>query len=202
MKINFRVQSLNMLLLLSLNVFAASDISVLRKTYKDPKESINLRWKSLIVLCKKISNDCVKDINSTLSSGDWFMRSAALEAAKVISVHEAKRVARKLLDDKALVVRSAALDALAQNLSLEDRHLVWTTLTDSKNLRKGKSLWIRGQALEVLARSPQKNEAKQFSKILNDKDDSLHPMARNAINLIHREDFSSPLSMESSRSIR
>lgn len=98
------------------------------------------------------------------------MRNAALVALAEVNEPEAQKLAKKLLKDKALVVRSAAVDVLQKNPRPDVRDLLWEEMSQKYNFRNKESLWIRSQIVEALAQKPSDHEMKLFTKFLNDKD--------------------------------
>ncbi len=143
----------------------------------NPNSDLQVRWRALVVATRLMKNDMKPEIITASKSNEWFMRSASLMAAKEISSEEATMLARKLITDKALVVRSAAVDFLGSSGEESDRKILWKIIHDPLNSRKGQSLWIRSQALQILARNPYKQELKLFIDLLNDTDLELQAIA-------------------------
>jgi len=137
---------------------------------KDEKQSMALRWKAVTMVSKLKTKDSVKDLKTFLSDKDWFMRNSGLISLDEISKSEGKLAAKKLLKDKALVVRSAAVQVLSQDLSKETRDLFWEEMDSKQNFRMKQSLWVRPQMLKALSVNPQKHEMALFVKHLEDKD--------------------------------
>ena len=102
------------------------------------------------------------------------MRNAALVALKEVNPAQSQKLAQKLLKDKALVVRSAAVTVLEANITPEVRDLLWDELNQSYNFKGSQSLWIRHQIVEVLAKKPMHRELKIFADLLSDKDARVH----------------------------
>ncbi len=72
------------------------------------KQSVEMRWKALTMSAHLKKQDSVVDLKKALASPDWFMRNAALLALQSVSPAEGRKAAQILINDKALVVRSAA----------------------------------------------------------------------------------------------
>lgn len=138
------------------------------------KKNLGVRWKSLTLAAHLKKQSAAKAIRPYLNSNEWYMRNAALVALQEISQAESQKAAMQLLDDKALVVRSAAVDALGSDLSAEMRDRLWEELRASYNFRKKESLWVRGQIASKLALSPEKEELSQFVAMLKENDSRLH----------------------------
>jgi HEAT repeat protein len=140
----------------------------------DAKQTMQVRWKALTLgsLLKGVKSKT--DLEKALKDDLWFMRNAALLAYERIFPFEVVRVASTLIKDKALVVRSAAVRTLSGRLNAEARETLWEELDKSYNFRNKQSLWIRGEILRALSRSPDSRELPIFAKTLRDKDSRLH----------------------------
>lgn len=128
------------------------------------------RWKALTSLTYMQKEQAVPVLQKALEAKEWFMRNAGLVGMQYVNEIEAKKSARKLLKDKALIVRSAAVDVLAKDCSSKDRELLWEQLHDKINFRKGQSLWIRSQIVKILSEGPLKEEFSLFLKYVKEDD--------------------------------
>lgn len=142
---------------------------------------LQVRWRALVLAARLMGEEMRSDITAASKSSDWFMRSASMMAAAELSSEEAATLARRLVNDKALVVRSAAVDILGHTGEGTDRRLLWKIIDDPINVRKGQSLWIRSQALQILARSPKKNEVSEFVRLLRESDLELQAISIHAL---------------------
>lgn len=133
-------------------------------------QSMRLRWRALMLAAESRRAKATPDLLKAASHKQWFMRNAALVALAEVNDGEAQKLARKLVKDKALVVRSAAVDVLQKNPQPEIRDLLWEEMNQKYNFRNQESLWIRSQIVEALAQKPADHELKVFSKLLTDKD--------------------------------
>jgi HEAT repeat protein len=138
------------------------------------KKNLGVRWKSLTLAAHLKRQESVKEIRPYLNSNEWYMRNAALVALEQVSAAEAQKAAIDLLDDKALVVRSAAVEALGTDLTAPLRDRLWEELRASYNFRKKESLWVRAQIAEKLSLSPEKAEVEKFVGMLKEQDARLH----------------------------
>lgn len=133
-------------------------------------QPMSLRWRALMAAAE---TQGVKSTDDLLKAGDhkqWYMRNAALVALAGVNPPQATRLAQKLLKDKALVVRSAAVEALEKSPTPEIRDLLWEELNQGYNFKNQQSLWIRYQIVGVLAKQPLDHERKLFAQLLSDKD--------------------------------
>jgi HEAT repeat protein len=154
---------------------------ILKKIAFNSESDLQVRWRSLVLAARLLGGEMRSDIALAAKSNEWFMRSAAMMAASEISSEEAAMLARKMVYDKALVVRSAAVDILGATGEATDRSLLWNIIRDPINVRKGQSLWIRSQALQLLAKNPQKKEMANFIALLKDNDLELQAISIQAL---------------------
>lgn len=133
-------------------------------------QSMRLRWRALMLAAENHREKSTPDLLKASVHKQWFMRNAALVALAEVNEPEAQKLAKKLLKDKALVVRSAAVDVLQKSPRPEVRDLLWEEMNQKYNFRNQESLWIRSQIVEAMAQKPADHEMKLFTKFLNDKD--------------------------------
>ena len=146
-------------------------------------EVMAVRWNSLMEMTRMKKHESVIDIKKALGSNTWYMRNAGLIALHSINPEMAFDVAKKQLDDPALVVRSAAVDVLSKskNKVAEVRELLWKELYSKKNKVKTKSLWIRPQISQYLAVNPQASERERFLALADEKDEEVRTHAEKAL---------------------
>jgi len=152
-------------------------VAITEDLYKDfiavafsEKQAMRLRWRALMMAAEGRREKATPDLLKAAAHKQWFMRNAALVALAEVNAPEAQTVAKKLLKDKALVVRSAAVDVLQKSARPEIRDLLWEEMSQKYNFRNKESLWIRAQIVEALAQKPSDHELKIFNKYLGDKD--------------------------------
>lgn len=141
---------------------------------KNEKEAMPVRWKALTLAAYVGKDQALPELQAALKSKEWFMRNAALISLKIHHPLKAQEAARTLLKDKALVVRSAAVECLGADLDAKSRQLMWSELNADYNFRHQKGLWIRKQILSQLAEKPDTQETGRFLKALREKDSELH----------------------------
>lgn len=154
---------------------------------QDSKQSMAHRWNALSLAAAINSVSTLPVLTEQISSPDWYMRNAALIVAEKYFPEKANIFARKLLTDKALVIRSAAVDVLGKNLSSEDRDLLWAEFSEPRNRKQDQSLWIRGKIAAVLAKSPLPREAELFRRSLAEDDLKIKVASIKALEKIHGE---------------
>jgi len=161
------------------------------------QQGMKVRWKALILAAKLDPSGSVQDVATFAKHEDWFMRNAALMALQETSPYEAQAVAKQLLKDKALVVRSAAVDVLTHSTAKESRDILWKELNQKYNFKGQQSLWIRPQIINHLVKSPRADELKYFSEALFDKDQQVSRSAMTAMENLTRQNFGrSPASLK------
>lgn len=138
------------------------------------KYPMALRWKALVSGAQSKGKGSTADLLKAGKSKEWYMRNAALVALSEVNPAQGERLALELVQDKALVVRSAAVDVLQKNVTADVRDLLWRELEKSYNYKSKQSLWIRSQIVGALATKPQNGEAKTFAKLLSDSDQRVH----------------------------
>ncbi len=146
-----------------------------------------LRWKAVMLLGQLQKGKASKVLDRALKSSEWFIRNAALLAYSEAAPDKANSIAISLLTDKALVVRSAAIDVLERNLEGETRDALWSELDQPRNFRKKQSLWIRPQILRALSQAPEARELPLFISHLRDNDERMHAPAIRGLERITNE---------------
>jgi hypothetical protein len=136
-------------------------------------QPMSLRWRAIMAMAETKKDKSIPDLLRASRHDTWFMRNAALVAMSEVHPAEAEILAKKLLKDKALVVRSAAVEALRKQSGPEIRDLLWEELNQSYNFKNKQSLWIRPQIVEVLAAKPLNHELTMFTALLSDKDEKI-----------------------------
>lgn len=133
-------------------------------------QPMSVRWRALVSLSDVSKDKSLPLLKKAAESGKWFMRNAALIALEDSHPLQAEAIAKKLLKDKALVVRSAAVQVLKKYPSEANRDLLWSEMDEKYNFRRDASLWIRSEIVQILSEKPQSHELKIFAHLLKDKD--------------------------------
>lgn len=144
--------------------------------------SMDLRWKAVTAASRVGTVAQAKaDLVRALQSPEWYMRNAGLIALLNVDHSQALTWARKLLSDKALVVRSAAVDVISQSHDVTSASLLWQKLYAKENFRGRQSLFIRRRIVETLGDIEAKGNEGKFVAVLQDNDASLHEPAIEAL---------------------
>lgn len=164
---------------------AADEFSVYIESASNNKLGMNSRWSALIKAAQYANADQQFDqIRKFSSNKDWYMRNASLVALHKVNAVLAMTEAKKLLQDKALVVRSAAVEILATNLNDENKTILVQELGKHYNFNKKSSLWIRKQIVEKLALSAGVNDRHFFVKNLFDSDKEIAHLSAKTLSKI------------------
>lgn len=147
----------------------------------DKEEIFQIRWKALTLAASLRGEKATPDVLKACEANEWFMKNACLVSLHRINAPKAKEQSQKLISDKALVVRSAAVQVLARDLTAKTRDLFWEEMDKPYNFRGQQSLWIRSEILDALAKQPAQQEFANFAKTLKDKDSRLHFYAVSAL---------------------
>lgn len=150
--------------------FSKEQLPLFKKIAFDETQSVDIRWRALAVGARVNHQLFSGEIEKAFKAKEWFMRIAALNALE--NLNDKKRIfmARQLLQDKALVVRTAAADVLMESKDGDDRQQLWTSVFDAKNTHHGKSLWIRKRVLKHLSETVVESDIPNLVKVLKDSD--------------------------------
>ena len=140
---------------------------------QDSKKPLSMRWQALLKSSELANYEQMQKIKDFTHDSDWFMRNAALVSLQKIGLDHAIDPAKVLLKDKALVVRSAAVDILAKKLTLENRQLLAQEMDQTYNFKKSKSLWIRPKIFEIIAANASFDDRLFFIRHLFDSDEMI-----------------------------
>lgn len=159
----------------------------LEKVAFNSEASLRQRWTAVTQSVEMHGDQARPILEKALVSSDWFVRNAALVVLPKMDRTWAVRRSKDLLSDRALVVRTAAVQSLNQLNAIEAESLLWEKLYSSENFRNGKSLWVRRHIVELLARFSSREKKDSFVEILKDEDESLHLPALLALERISGE---------------
>jgi HEAT repeat protein len=156
----------------------------LKKIAANTKEPLNNRWKALIAFGELSGSKAEPVVKNYFKSKDWYMRAAALHAMRFGDRAVALKWCSQMLSDPALMVRTSAVQVIDKMGGRELTSLLWEKLYSSENYHRGKSLWIRRNILEILAKNTQAADTNRYLRILNQEDESLHPIVVKALTSI------------------
>lgn len=151
---------------------------------------MSARWSALIKASNLADHRQIEAIKQFTKSEDWYMRNAALVALKKFGQDYAEIEAIKLLGDKALVVRSAAVDIVAEKMTLNNKILLISELAKPYNFKGKQSLWVRPQIVNHILRVAGSDDRTFFAKCLFDQDPKVSKVAAQALTKITNISFS------------
>lgn len=169
------------------------------QSYLEAKNSsypMSQRWKALLSATELAQGDQLSKIAEFSKDKDWYMRNAMLVAFDKSGNNSVYDYAKILIQDKALVVRSASADILMRLNNQEVRKVFSQEMDKSYNFKGKSSLWIRPQMMKYLASQPAKNERDFFVKYLYDKDLKVASLSAEALEKITHIRFSGKNSEE------
>lgn len=149
----------------------------LEKMAFDKEEDFRNRWRAITSIGQINPQAALKPLEQALTSDEWFVRNAAMISIAYGDRSVALKWARRLLNDKALVVRTAAVQAIAGLSGKELTADLWEKLYAKENFRGSQSLWIRRHIVQVLSRFPRPQDKTKFIALLKDPDKSLYKWA-------------------------
>jgi HEAT repeat protein len=149
----------------------------------DKNASMDIRWRAVTAAGLLGGNTLKPQVEKALAANEWFIRNAGLIALESMDKSQAKVWAKKLLNDKALIVRSAAVDTLTRLDDQSAAAILWKKLDSKENFRGAQSLWIRKQITIALARLDKGESHGKFIGLLEDRDEAVQEAAIRALEL-------------------
>lgn len=158
------------------------DFAMLIKSAQNTSLTLTERWQSLVQAGKIAEPDQVEKIAEFSKNSEWFMRNAALVALQGVNGgDDAIEQAKILIKDKALVVRSAAVAALANKHTLEIKQLFAAELAKPYNFSGQQSLWIRPQLMEQITLLATEEDRQFLARYLFDADPKVAELSVEAL---------------------
>lgn len=147
------------------------------------------RWAALQKASAQASGDEFFKVMAFGDDKDWFMRNASLVALDQSGSDMVYDQAKKLVTDKALVVRSAAADILMRLNNDNVKKIFSAELEKKYNFNGRSSLWIRKQMMTHLIKNPTVTERDFYVRYLNDQDPEIALLSTRALEKITRIRF-------------
>lgn len=145
------------------------------------KLSMSQRWAALLQATDLAQGNQLDEIKKFSQHSEWFLRNATLVALNKVDHSAAIATAKELISDKALVVRSAAVEILAQRMSTENKAILIKELDKNYNFHKKSSLWIRPQILGKVAEVAVQDDRNLFAQHLFDTDQQVSEVCARAL---------------------
>lgn len=152
-------------------------IKFLSRLAFDTSASLTDRWRAVTTMGRLDPLRFRPELDKALASREWFMRNAALIALQTDERARAVAWSTRMLEDRALVVRTQAVRNLIDLNARESEPILWQQIAAKRNFRGRESLWIRTHIAEALAHFAAEGRTRQFQKLLLDGDERLHKWA-------------------------
>ncbi len=159
----------------------ASGYRNLIELMNDEAAPMEARWRAVTAMGRIGGKLSLPELKQALHSKVWYLRNAALISSAQIDRDQALQWAKELLSDKALVVRSAAVDVMSDLKDVKNKSILWQKLNAKENFRGKQSLWIRRKIVESLSQIEEKGSEAKFGVLLSDRDESLYAPAIRAL---------------------
>jgi len=140
-------------------------LSVLTGFFADSKQTTD--WAQEWANASQMSSE---QLVQAIQSPKWHVRSSALLQLEKLDQKKALEVARVLIKDPALLVRSQAVRVLSKSSLEEDRAILIDQLYRPENFHKGQSLFIRREILKALPFDKIMSQAQLVTKLQQDND--------------------------------
>lgn len=154
---------------------------ILKKIAFADDQPMKVRWKSLITFVELNPKNSMDVLNQASENEEWFMRNAAMVASANYDSSVAVDMAKKLIKDKALVVRSAAVDALVKIEPNDIREIFWNEIKADYNFKNKQSLWVRDSMAQYLAERPLNYEKSKFEDLAHDPSEEIQQHSKSAL---------------------
>ena len=172
------------------------DFNTLIKDANNNAMPMTQRWQALVKAGEVANPDQVVKIQEFVKSSDWFMRNASIVSLETININYALDQAKMLIHDKALVVRSAAVNILSKKNSLDIKRLLAAELDKKYNFSGKQSLWIRPQIMKQMAYTASTQDRQFLARYLFDSDKKVAALSAEGLEKISSIEFSGPKRVE------
>ena len=154
------------------------------------------RWKALLSAAELANATQIQKVLAFSKDKEWYMRNATLVALDKIESDLVYDKARELINDKALVVRSAAVDVLGRLKDPSIRRVLSKEMMQKYNFNGKTSLWIRPQIMKYLVQNPTEEDKAYFAQFLYDSDKAVTAYSIQALEKLTQVRFSGKNSAE------
>ena len=138
---------------------------------------IDSRWRATMALGRIGGRYSLPELERASKASVWELRSASLIAVSRIDRATASKWSRRLLQDKALLVRLTAVETLE---TVGDRTAIpelWAQLDSRQNFKGSRSLFIRRRIVEALTKLESPMSTARFARLLEEEDPHIHRSA-------------------------
>jgi HEAT repeat protein len=138
---------------------------------------IDSRWRATMALGRIGGKHSLPELERASKASVWELRSAALIAVSRIDRREASKWARRLLNDKALLVRLTAVETLESIVDRASTPELWAQLENRQNFKGNRGLFIRRRIVEALTQLEAPSATNKFARLLEEEDPQIHRTA-------------------------
>lgn len=153
----------------------------LRAIMLDEKIRSDSRWLATTALGRVGGNLSLPDLELAIKNNSWELRSAALISMRRIDRKAASYWAKKLLQDKAMVVRLTAVETIELISDHSALPNLWQQLENQINFRGNRGLFIRRRIVETLGKLETPKSTNKFLSLLSEDDAQINYAAMTAL---------------------
>lgn len=153
----------------------------LRAIMLDTKSRSDSRWLATTALGRVGGKLSLPDLERAMRDDSWELRSAALISMRRIDERAASHWAKKLLQDKAMVVRVTAVETIGLMKDRSALPNLWRQLGNRINFRGNRGLFIRRRIVETLGDLESSASTDRFLSLLNEDDTQINYAAISAL---------------------
>jgi HEAT repeat protein len=158
-----------------------NDFVDLVKVVETKKYSLQAKWNSILTLGAIFPERSKPYLKEWLKSPFWLIRNASLLAMKKADPKIARSYALQLLNDNSLVLRTAAVNTLAETGQAKDVEYLKKAFYSSQNIYKKQSLWVRHHIVSAIAKLDGENSVEFLYQNLNNSDKRIEKAAVKAL---------------------
>ncbi len=139
---------------------------------ENEKERDEVRWATIFGIGRLAGNESPTILRRFLVHKNWILRDATLKTFAALQASKMRGDIEKVIkEDQALVVRTTAVDVIHHMGLKESTPALLEALSDSRNYRHGKPLWIHKHILSALKKLKAKDAAPRLAGILAEHKD-------------------------------
>lgn len=158
---------------------------------QDTNLALDIRWKSIMALGFLESSSPNPGYMTLQTSKEWFVKNGLLIAMDENNHPQRFSVAKKMVKDPSLIVRSQAFDILMQEP--HNRDLLWEELFSAQNIKKKRSLWVRPKIIAYMNKNPKSYERSFFEKLAKESEPEITKLAEQGLNKIRMMGSNKPV---------
>ena len=164
-----------LVLLFSVTSYGSISWEQIEKESFDKNLPVAKRWKALMNSTEAPVKKRDQILKRAYQSHEWLMKNGALIAMKKVDPQKATLWAGKLLTDRAMMVRMAAVGVLNDLGAKKSEGLLWKSLNHPHQFHKGVGLPSRRSVVRALWKVSR--DKKRWQSLLTDSDERIRQMA-------------------------